>query len=343
MQEIHERLAELEAARLPPTETETKTDEPKPHDGPPEIAGFWRRTGAFLIDLLLLGVAGFCMGLLLRDQFEAMGAWGRAVGFLVASAYFGTMESRIFQGRTFGKLALDIKVITTAGVPLSFGKALLRSAVFNIPYFLNNAILGAGYTDPVLSTVQALLVFGLGGAIVYLYLFNRRTRQSVHDLLVRAVVVRAGNATVPRLLPIWKGHVAVVAALFLLTTGAMGFSYWKFGNGILQPLMSVQQQVGRMPGVRSAGVFEGISFATGNSRTHFLAIKAIASTGTGQEKTLAHKIAEIAFATYPPARQLDTLSVTIMHGYDIGIASSWSTTTFDASPDAWREGRMENR
>ena len=80
-----------------------------------EIAGFWRRLGAFLIDMLLLGLVGFGLGLVLHEQFEAIGAWGLAIGFLITLAYFGTMESRLFDGRTFGKLALDVQVVSTAG------------------------------------------------------------------------------------------------------------------------------------------------------------------------------------------------------------------------------------
>lgn len=338
VEEIRARLAQLEAERL----TRTEIDETTLHDGPPEIAGFWRRSGAFLIDSLVVSLMGFCLGFFLQDQFEAMGGWGLAVGFLVTLAYFGIMESRIFQGRTLGKLALDIKVVTAAGVPLSFGKALLRSAVFYAPFFLNNVNLGAGYTNFALPAIQAILVFGLGGAIIYLYFFNRRTRQSIHDLLVGAVVVRAGTAAAPHLLPVWRGHIAMAAASFVLAIGLSAYSYSMFGNKILQPLMLVQQQVSRMPGVRNASVVGGTSFAAGDNRMNFLTIKAVISTETVDEKTLARNIAEIALTTYPPAKQLDTFSVTLIHGYDIGIASKWSAKTFNASPGAWRQGRAEN-
>jgi uncharacterized RDD family membrane protein YckC len=338
VQEIQERLGKLEAERL----ARTNVDEPKPDNGPPQIAGFWRRTGAFLIDSLVIGLVGFLLGLLLGEQFEAMGAWGRAVGFLVALGYFGTMESRLFQGCTFGKLAMDIRIVTSTGAPLGVVKALFRSAVFCVPYFLNNVGLGAGYTNFVLPAIQALFVFGLGGAIAYLYVFNRRTRQSVHDLLVGAVVVRSGAAMAPRLLPVWRGHMVAIATLFVLAIGAIAYSYSMLGNGGLQPLMLVQRNVSRLPGVRDAGIFEGTSFATGGQRMTFLTINAMTIPEPVDEKTLAHNIAEIALNTYPPAQQLDTLSVTLIRGFDIGIASSWNAKTFNAPPHAWREKRRVN-
>jgi uncharacterized RDD family membrane protein YckC len=338
VQEIHALLARMEAER--PIQTEV--DEPIPDNGHAEIAGFWRRAGAFMIDALLLGLAGHLLSLFMREQFEALGAWGRALGFIIALAYFGTMESRIFQGRTFGKLALDIKVVAADGAPLALGKAFSRSAIFCIPYFLNNVGLGTGSTNIVLSAIQTLLVIGLGGAIVYLCLFNLRTRQSVHDLLVNAAVVRAETTNVPRLQPVWKGHFAVIAALFVLATGLIAYGYSAAAHGTLQSLMRAQQQISQLPGVRSAGVVQGTNFLPGDKRVNFLSANAVISVKDIDDRALARHIAEATLAAYPDAQNWDRFSVTLMRGYDIGIAASWSARTFEASPAAWRDGRMEH-
>jgi uncharacterized RDD family membrane protein YckC len=338
VEEIHARLARLEAERP----TSVDVDEPTPHDGPARIAGFWRRAGAFMIDALLLGLLGQVLGLFVRDQLEALDAWGRALGLVIALAYFGTMESRMFQGRTFGKRALDIKVVAANGAPLSFLKALLRSAIFCIPYFLNNLMLGSGTPNFVLTAIQALLVLGLGGAIVYLCLFNRRTRQSVHDLLVNAAVVRAQTANAPLLQPVWKGHLAVIGALFVLTSGVTAYSYSAVAHGALQPLLRAQQQVIRLPGVRAAGVFQGTSFLPGDKRVNFLTVNAVPRVDKADEWALARQIADTTLAAYPAAQELDTMSVTLMRGYDIGIAANWNARTFNASPAAWRDGRVEH-
>jgi uncharacterized RDD family membrane protein YckC len=327
VEEIQARLAQFEAGRL----SGSHADNAEQSDLPPEIAGFWRRTGAFLIDGLVLVIVGFILGLFLQDQFETMGSWGRAVGFSVAMAYFGIMESRIFQGSTLGKLALDIQVVTTAGVPLGVGRTLLRATVFWVPYFLNNAALGDGQHQSVLLTIQGLVVFGLGGAVLYLYLFNRRTRQSVHDLIAGAVVVRARRKDMPRMLPVWRGHIAAVAVLFLITIGGIAYGYSLLGKSAFQPLLAVQQQVSRLPAVRAASVVQGVNFAAG-TRTNVLKISAITRPNVGDEAKLANDIAHIALTAYPPLRQLDGFSVTLMHGYDIGIASKWKVNTFNFAP-----------
>jgi uncharacterized RDD family membrane protein YckC len=324
VEEIQARLAQLQAERL------ARPDIEPSDDGPPQIAGFWRRSGAFLIDALIIGIVGFILGLFLQDQFEAMGQWGRLVGFAITLAYFGIMESRVFQGCTFGKLVLDIQVVTTAGVPLGIGKTLLRSTVFWIPYFLNGLYLGKAATNPVLSAIHGLLVFGLGGAIIYLYLFNRRTRQSLHDLLVGAIVVRGRRSAAPAMLPVWRGHMAVVATLFVLLIGFVGYTRSLLGNSLLPALVQVQQQVSRLPAVRSATVVDGTLTVSGAQPTHFVAVKVL-TTGPIDDEKLARTIAEIALTIDPSARQADTLSVTLAHGYDIGIASKWVGKTFNVN------------
>jgi hypothetical protein len=127
-----------------------------------------------------------------------------------------------------------------------------------------------------------------------------------------------------------------IAVLFVIPVGLIAYGCSTFGNGDLQPLMLAQQNISRLPGVRDAGAFEGTSFATGGPRMTYLAIKAVTSAQPVDEKTLAHNIAQTALNIHPAAQQLDTLSVTLIHGYDIGIASNWSVTTFNAPPGDWR-------
>jgi uncharacterized RDD family membrane protein YckC len=98
-----------------------------------EIAGFWRRLFAFLLDGVLLGVLGFCIGLAAYDNLVALGDWGRALGFCIALGYFGVMDSELTGGQTVGKLLTGIKVVTATGVPLRVGASTLRATIFCIP------------------------------------------------------------------------------------------------------------------------------------------------------------------------------------------------------------------
>jgi uncharacterized RDD family membrane protein YckC len=147
---------------------------------------FWRRLFAFLLDGLLLGAFGACLGLVAYDRLAALGDWGRAVGFAIALVYFGAMDSELSGGQTLGKRILGVKVIRANGAPLSVSASTLRATIFCVPYFLNGTSIEAGV---VTSWLVSFLVFGVGVSIVYLLLFNRQTRQSLHDLAVGAHVV----------------------------------------------------------------------------------------------------------------------------------------------------------
>jgi uncharacterized RDD family membrane protein YckC len=334
VEEIHGHLARFEADRL----NRPAVDEPEPADVPVGIAGFWRRAGAFVIDAVLLAVVGAGLGMIFGTWFESLGAWGRAVGFVIEVAYFGTMESGLFGGRTIGKRMLDIKVVAATGAPLGLGRALLRAGVFHLPYSLNNAMPSSGDIGSTFPIVQGLVVFGLGGAIVYLCVFNRRTRQSVHDLLVGAVVVRAGTQEMPPLAPVWRGHVAIMAALLVAAVGVGAYVHSTFNDSVIRPMLQVQRQVGRLRAVRTAGIVSGVNVVNGGKPTTVISINVVTRSGDVDERALANDVAAIALDTYPAAREVDTLSVSVMHGYDIGIASNWTARNFNAPPGTWRTG-----
>src|SRR5476649_1025783 len=154
------------------------------------FAGFWRRAVAFLVDGLILGLIGYGLGLVLFDTFVAMGPWGRVVGFGVAMAYFVAQESGRGGGQSLGKRLLRIRVVDAQGRVLSPARSVARFTVFGVPYFLNGAELPMGVMTFAGGVPAALVVLGGLLALTYLLVFNRRTRQSLHDLAVGAFVVR---------------------------------------------------------------------------------------------------------------------------------------------------------
>jgi len=103
------------------------------------FAGFWRRGGAFCIDLLILGLLQLpliwtlvlLLGLPIADPEhfeESLG--GPVIALLMLSQtalfwlYFAIQESRM--GATLGKRALNVRVTSRQGMRLSFARASLR-------------------------------------------------------------------------------------------------------------------------------------------------------------------------------------------------------------------------
>ncbi|MDY6867802.1 MAG: RDD family protein [Chloroflexota bacterium] len=141
------------------------------------ICGFWRRIGALVVDIIILGVVGFGLGLVFGELFIDLGSWGRLVGFGIALLYFGLLNSSVGNGQTLGKRLLSIRVVdegnNTIGLPRSFA----RYFVLGLPLFLNGIHVGGGAISYLVYPLS-IIIFGGGLAIVYLYVFNRVTRRS---------------------------------------------------------------------------------------------------------------------------------------------------------------------
>lgn len=342
VEEIHARLAQFEAEAI----GKQGIEQPQALPGPPELAGPGQRMGAFMIDSIVLALIGLFLGLFFSKQFEAMGSWGRIVGYLISTGYFAVFDSRVFRGATPGKRVLGIKVEASAGAPLSFRKSFLRATIISLPYFLgvvNVWQIGGSEWDSAESALLVLLtilIVALGVADSYLILFNRRTRQAVYDLLAGAVVVRKGGTGAPNLSPVWRGHIAMIAVLIVVMAGAGAVIYSKFDEAFLKPLGPVLLQVSREPGVRSANIVH--TFAGADRQSESISVTVMTRGEVADQWTLAKRIASTTFNSYPEAKQMNWLTVTMARGYDIGIASiSIGKKTFSGTPAQWSKSLAE--
>jgi uncharacterized RDD family membrane protein YckC len=301
-------------------------------------AGFWRRIGAFIVDTAILGLVGFGLGLFFSEQFIEMGAWGHAVGFVVAMAYFTILNSGLADGQTPGKRLLRVQVVDRAGRPLSVGKSWLRFLPLGVAYFLNNIPASQEVLVSAWGQVLSVAVFGLGLSMLYLYLFNRRTRQSLHDLLVGSYVVPVGATTVPQLPP-WRGHYVVVGAL--LVTAAVGPSFTRemSEKDPWGALLAIQQAVESEPLVWHSDVGLATTRFTrdGNTTvtTHLDVVARLTRNEIEREEHAA-RIAAKVMELYEPADSLDLIVVKLSYGYDIGIARMWTDNTHAHPPAQWR-------
>lgn len=335
-----ERVQEIKA-RLAALATESATAAPVGTATTPAvatIAGFWRRLFAFLIDMLILGVVGLIAGTLLYDQFAALGAWGRLLGFAITLLYFGLTESWRGDGQSVGLKAMGLRVVSTSGESLGTPAAFTRAGIFCLAYFLNGAMFPVDPANFWIGASISFLIFGLIFSIGYLIIFNRRTGQSLHDLVVGAVVVRAPPGKVSLVLPtVWRGHACIIGAATLI--GAVG-SGWAVHtlkqNKDFAPLFPLLREVYATPGVGRANV--SVNWQTMNGNTsHHLRID-VTSAPDVQADALAQRLAQLALANFSAARSQQSIVVTLTTGFDIGIASVWNSTRYDRTPAQWQSG-----
>ncbi len=152
-----------------------------------EYAGFWRRLGAFVIDLVAYAIMGGVFNLFLTIiLFIFLSAQGASSGQTLDPAritqyfsslsfyiwllyttilwlYFAMLESSKFQA-TFGKMALGIKVTDMSGARISFGRATIRflSRYISVAVFFIGFIM-AGFT---------------------------KNKQALHDIIAGTLVVK---------------------------------------------------------------------------------------------------------------------------------------------------------
>lgn len=113
------------------------------------VIGFGRRLVAYLIDIVIVWIlqfiGGICAGAAILAATAAGGdetaynALTGCVALVIAAGYFVLFWATT--GQTPGKMALGIKVIGTDGMPVNWGKAILRY----IGYIISSLVLMLGF------------------------------------------------------------------------------------------------------------------------------------------------------------------------------------------------------
>lgn len=260
---------------------------------------------------------------------------GRFVGFFVALFYFGILNSRLFGGQTIGKKLLDIRVVDGSNKPIELPRSFARYSILGVPFFLN----GARFTNEAMTSFWmypiSLLIFGGLLSVVYLYVFNRVTRQSLHDLAVGTYVVNA-EAQKQETGALWRPHLITVAVVLLASAFLPVFTSNLSNNAPFKDLLTAQSALIEHPSASYVGVSSGTttrsSSSGGTTTSTYLSAQVILKSNTVSDTELAEKLAKILANSYSDASQMDVLQIVLMYGYDIGIASSWSNYSHTYSP-----------
>jgi len=309
------------------------------------ISGFWKRLFAFLIDGVILGVIGTIIGTSFFDFFAELGGWGRVIGFAIAIVYFGALNSSVGNGQTIGKRIMKIRVVDGSGKLISPLQSIGRFIIIGLPYFLNDAIIPPSIAGTSTSFIQTLIVSFMGYAIIYLYIFNRRTRQSLHDLVIGTYVVPTSHAAHSNFPQVWKGHLNVLGLLFVAVAAFATVMMPRPTNTeLFYGVPALQRSVNESGLVHKATVLmeKGHSINLGlegteNTETTYLSTNAILKTRPESYQDMIEKIASIVIENSQKAMDNDSLIVKVTYGYDIGLASAWKSERQQYSLHDWKE------
>lgn len=303
-----------------------------------EVGSLWRRIVAFLIDSILVGLAGTVIALPFFDFFTRLGAWGRLIGFCLAVPYFVMLNSRIGKGQTVGKRAMHLQVVNAHGEPISVSKSFTRYFVLSAPFFLNGLTLPITRTPQIVTYLLSTVVFGLGAMTIYLVLFNRRTRQGVHDLAAGSYVADAEKSGALVVHPIWIGHWAVLGTLVVVAIIVGKILESKLTKIADFPAMlSDARVVEGMDHVQSAGISDLTWTAWSSAEKKTIYVVSVFWSGPqNQEEAFAKHVASRILENNPHVGDRDRLRIVIIRGYDLGIAHAQRSAPFEDSPANWK-------
>jgi uncharacterized RDD family membrane protein YckC len=307
---------------------------------PPDrrIGSLWRRLVAAFIDSILVGIAGTVIAAPFFDFFSRLGAWGRLVGFCLALPYFVLMNSRVGNGQTLGKRVMHLQVAKASGEPISASKSFMRYLLLSAPFFVNYLRLPVSRTPQIAVYLLGAVFFGLGGITAYLVLFNRQTRQGVHDLAAGSYVADADKSGPLAVHPIWRGHWAILGALVVAAA---------IGGPVLESkltkladfpaMLSDARVVENMDHVQSASVSDLTwTPSSGAEKKTIYVVNVFWSGQQDQQEAFAKQVASRILENDPHVADRDLLRIVIIRGYDLGIASAQRTNPFEDSPANWK-------
>ena len=194
----------------------------------------------------------------------------------------------------------------------------------------------------------AVVVFGVGGSTLYLLIFNRRTRQGLHDLSVGCYVIKAGGTGPVKTEPIWDTHWRVLR-WFLTLLVILAISAIVMRNKLEKPGSVFQSEedirlLQQMGGVQMARVRYlkplRLNAAVGESSLAHKKTLIVTVWWTGERtgrEGFADNVARLILQNDPMVKDQDALWIVVARGYYLGIASGGESRTFAHTPAEWRE------
>ncbi|MBR7781691.1 RDD family protein [Undibacterium luofuense] len=292
------------------------------------IAGFWRRIGAFFIDVAIIATIGMVLGYVFENEFVQIGNLGRLFGIFVTTIYFGFLNSKVFGGQTIGKKILKIRVVDSTNNILSLPRSLIRYAIFFMPLFLNGVQLPESVSSKLFYSLAIMITFGVNLSATYLYIFNWRTRQSLHDIAVGSYVVNVSNEDnkFASLQKTHKMHYAVVIVIFFMAAALSVYIKNLFGDINLVQLNYIGDILIKEKSLVDISVSSTDFYINKNSedKNKNLIITAYIRSNNVGDVEFAKKLANDAMIIYTDAKKINAVQVNMVYGFDIGIASKWS-------------------
>jgi uncharacterized RDD family membrane protein YckC len=301
------------------------------------LASRKQRFCAFIIDVLILGIIGYVSGFLFEDIYMKLGNYGRIIGTLLTLLYFGICDSKITNGQTIGKKILKIKVVDKKSQCVTVPRSLIRSLWIVIWILLNGLSFSNSKFVPILIIIGTIL-FSIGLLEIYFFIANKQTLQTLHDLIFNTYVVSISNNN--EILSVNKKSViycsSIIPVIILLLAIVINLKAKKTYLNDMMVLIDVIQKelpVHQTTISRNTNVLKTLS---GETKTKYILVTSCKNNKTDDDKILASKIAKIILTSDFKFNENESLSIVIVSGYNIGIASKKKSQSYNGTIDQWK-------
>ena len=317
-----------------------------------EIAGFWRRVGAFVVDAIIVSIPFFILGFAFTDISYAIGPYGVFLGYGVFILYWGYFNSSARGGQTLGKKALKIAVVNQNNEYLTLKSSYIRAVALGLIFLFSEwpfSSIGLLNISIVISTIGAL------GAFIILYglIFNRTTRQGVHDLLAKSYVIKAPPLEISEapLLPQIHKRFMVGIAVFIAVISIFGIILLPsitsgfIGEDVWDEIAAIQKELVKNEDVISADVTLGSITMLGSGQTLRkleveLWVKPSCAKNFEHCSELVETTAQVVIDEFD-VDNLDVVDIAITNRFDFGIPSGYFGFNNRGTIEDWEEHLSE--
>ena len=294
-----------------------------------------------MIDALIIGIFGKIIGWSFEDAFLQIGNFGKAIGATVVLLYFGIFNSKLMNGQTLGKLLLKIRVVDKNSNSISVAKGLLRALPFAL-YILLNGLPVSDSADLYPSLILGTILFSIPVLEIYFAIANNESLQSLHDIIAKTYVIPTkseGSIDFANKKAILYAGAAL--PILILILGFVG------SNTVANKLIYVKDMQKIIGAASQELPISSISMYRNKTTTTNLdgettEVKLIQVTAAKKNKDendtlLAVRIARIIIDSGFAFEEGENLFIAIIYGYDIGIASKYTSSKFTDSLENWKE------
>ena len=308
----------------------------------PRVAKFWKRLLAFIIDAAIMMLAGQLIGMALAKPLSQIGPYAHLLGLLIVLPYYGIMNSRFTKGQTFGKMIMKIVVVSHEREPIGLGRSFLRILILAIPFFLYGLSIPE-INHPVFTWAISIIVFGIGGVILYTMAFNMESRQGIHDMLLKTYVVdqqETTNHALPKtskmvwtISAIWAGlTIAFFLFLSLVNTNPEA-------DEIYNKMSALNAKITAREDVLTSSVTEQ-TLAVENTNAQQTLIISVWLKGQLSDSDFQTEVVNVAGFTlqnFEGLDRFDAIQIRLLSGYDIGIGGKTSYYTQTETSGEWSD------